>query len=587
MEVQEKGAMGVDEGDAKHDLKSILCSANRDFLIRNNGDQVTVDSLKGKVVGLYFSASWCGPCQRFTPKLVEMYDQLVPDSKFEIVFISGDKDNDSFSSYFLKMPWLAVPFSESETREQLNGLFSVRGIPHFAILNENGEVLTTEGVKIVKEYGAEGYPFDRETIGKFKEQEEEAKRNQSLQSLLVSRARDYVITADGKKVRVSELEGKTIGLYFSLATFKNCVAFTSKLVEVYRSLKEAKKDFEIVMIPLDNDEPSFKEEFERMPWLSLPLQDQLCEKLVRYFELNSLPTVVVIGPEGKTLHSNVTEAIEEHGTKAYPFTPQKFIELQEIEKAKLEAQTLESILVSKDCDFVIRKDSEKIPVHDLVGKTVLIYFSAHWCPPCRAFLPKLIESYQKIQEEGKALEVVFISSDRDQTSFDEFFSSMPWLAIPFGDKRKESLSRLFKVRGIPMLVAIGPTGKTITTNARELIMCHGAEAYPFTEERLKKIEEGHEKMAEGWPKKLKSSLHEDELVLTKRPFFNCDSCNKEGLIWSYYCEDCDFDLHPRCAFDSDHEKKGKTVEVEPENSDVEEKKGGEGWICDGDQCSKK
>ncbi|XP_073280152.1 probable nucleoredoxin 1 [Primulina huaijiensis] len=585
MEGQQKGSLDVDIGDAKHDLKAILCSANRDFLVRNNGDQVTVDSLKGKVVGLYFSASWCGPCQRFTPKLVEVYNQLLPDGKFEIVFVSGDEDNESFSSYFSKMPWLAVPFSESETREKLDDLFSVRGIPHLAILNEEGEVLTTEGVAIVQEYGAEGYPFDPETIGRLKEQEEEAKRNQSLQSLLVSRSRDYLITADGKRVRVAELEGKTVGLYFSLATFKDCLAFTSKLIEVYGSLKQEKSDFEIVLIPLDDDEPSFKEEFGRMPWLSLPVQDQLCEKLVRYFELNTLPTVVVIGPDGKTLHSNVTEAIEEHGTKAYPFTPQKFIELQEIEEAKLEAQTLESILVSKDCDFVIGKDGVKIPVRDLVGKTVLIYFSAHWCPPCRAFLPKLVESYRKIKEQGNALEVVFISSDRDQAAFDEFFSSMPWLAIPFDDKRKESLNRLFKVRGIPMLVAIGPTGKTITTNARELIMCHGAEAYPFTDERLKEIEEGYEKMAEGWPKKLKSVLHEDELDLTKRQFFNCDSCGEEGQIWSYYCEDCDFDLHPRCAFDTD--EKGKIVEVEGENPEVEEKKGGEGWICDGGQCYKK
>lgn len=347
MEGQQKGSSDVDNGDAKHDLKAILCSANRDFLVRNNGDQVTVDSLKGKVVGLYFSASWCGPCQRFTPKLVEVHNQLLPDSKFEIVFVSGDEDNESFSSYFSKMPWLAVPFSESETREKLDVLFSVRGIPHLAILNENGEVLTTEGVTIVQEYGAEGYPFDPETIGKLKEQEEEAKRNQSLQSLLVSRARDYLITADGKRVRVAELEGKTVGLYFSVATFKDCLAFTSKLIEVYESLKEDKNDFEIVMIPLNDDEPSFREEFERMPWLSLPVKDQLCEKLVRYFELNTLPTVVVIGADGKTLHSNVVEAIEEHGAKAYPFSPQKFIELQEIEKAKLEAQTLESILVSK------------------------------------------------------------------------------------------------------------------------------------------------------------------------------------------------------------------------------------------------
>ncbi|PIN25109.1 Thioredoxin, nucleoredoxin [Handroanthus impetiginosus] len=576
------GKREITDGDTRYDLSSILFSSNRDYLIRNNGDQVKADSLNGKIVGLYFSASWCGPCQRFTPNLVEVYNELLQANKFETVFVSGDEDNESFDAYFSKMPWLAIPFSDSETRERLDELFAVSGIPHLVILDQNGKVLTSEGVEVIQEHGAEGYPFSSEQIEKLKKQEEEARRNQSLKSLLVSRARDYVIMADGKKVPVVELEGKIVGLYFVLATFNGCLAFNPKLIEVYKSLREKGENFEIVMVPLDDDEASFKEKFENMPWFSLPLKDKCCAKLVRYFELESLPTLAVIGPDGKTLHSNVVEAIEEHGVKAYPFTPEKFVELEEIEKARREAQTLESILVSEDSDFVIGKDGIKIPVSDLVGKTVLLYFSAHWCPPCRAFLPALMEAYHKINENGNVLEVVFISSDRDQTSFNEFFSKMPWLALPFGDKRKESLSRTFKVRGIPMVVTIGPNGKTVSTEARELIMCHGAEAYPFTSERLKEIEASYEKMAESWPKKVKYPVHDHELILTKHQFFNCDGCGEEGRVWSYYCEDCDFDLHPKCALDEDSkEMKG---EDEGKESVGEEKGPGEGWICDGEMC---
>ncbi|CAD5194114.1 unnamed protein product [Musa acuminata subsp. malaccensis] len=84
-----------------------------------------------------------------------------------------------------------------------------------------------------------------------------------------------------------------------------------------------------------------------------------------------------------------------------------------------------------------------------------------------------------------SFEVVFISSDRDQDSFEEFFSGMPWLALPFGDERRKSLSRTFRVRGIPSLVAIGPTGRTLTKDARNLLTIHGADAYPFSEERIK------------------------------------------------------------------------------------------------------
>ena len=126
---------------------------------------------------------------------------------------------------------------------------------------------------------------------------------------------------------------------------------------------------------------------------------------------------------------------------------------------------------------------------ELVGKNVLLYFSAHWCPPCRAFLPKLVKAYHEIKEKDNTFEIVFISSDRDQSSFDEFFGGMPWLALPFGDERKPFLSRKFKIQGIPAAVAIGPSGKTITKEARQLIAAHGADAYPFTEEHLKHLEE--------------------------------------------------------------------------------------------------
>lgn len=131
-------------------------------------------------------------------------------------------------------------------------------------------------------------------------------------------------------------------------------------MEVYEKLKAKGENFEVVLIPLDDDEESFKEELESIPWLSLPFKDKSNEKLIRYFELSTLPTLVIIGPDGKTLNPNVVEAIEEHGIAAFPFTPEKFAELIEIEKAKEAAQTLESILVSGDQDYVLGKDGVKV-----------------------------------------------------------------------------------------------------------------------------------------------------------------------------------------------------------------------------------
>ncbi|RWR79477.1 putative nucleoredoxin 1 [Cinnamomum micranthum f. kanehirae] len=568
-----------------HDLQSLLSSEGRDFLVRNNGDQVKTADLAGKIIGLYFSASWCGPCRRFTPIFSEVYKELYAQGDFEAVFISGDEDEESFKEYFAKMPWLAIPFSDSTTRDRLNELFDVNGIPHLVILGGNGKVLSDNGVELVREYGVEAFPFSPQKLKEIKEEEEAARRNQSLTTLLVTQTRDFLISNDGNKVLVSEIQGKMVGLYFCFSSHKPCQEFTLKLVEMYNKLKDKGDEFEVVLISLDDDEQSYVEILKSIPFLALPFKDKICEKLARYFELSTIPTLVIIGSDGKTVNSNAAELVEEHGIQAYPFTPEKLEELQEIERKRLESQTLESLLVSGERDFVIGKGGVKVPVSELVGKHILLYFSAHWCPPCRAFLPKLTEVYHEIKAKDPAFELIFISSDRDQGSFDDYFSSMPWLALPFGDERKKFLSRTFKILGIPSLVAIGPTGKTITTEARDLVAVHGSDAYPFTEEHLKVMEAKIEEMAKGWPEKVKHDLHtEHELNLKRQRVYNCDGCGMEGRAWSYYCKECDFDLHPKCALEE--EKKEDDERGENKDGHGHEAATNEGWVCDGDVCKK-
>lgn len=166
---------------------------------------MNIDGIKGKKLGLYFSASWCGPCRHFTPVLIEAYNELLKEGYFEIIFISADEDDESFNGYFSKMPWLAIPFSDKEARDRLDELFEVRGIPHLVILDGNGKVVSDEGVEIIREYGIEAYPFTAERIKEMKEKEEAARREQTLKSVLVSPSRDFVISANRNKVRFSSV----------------------------------------------------------------------------------------------------------------------------------------------------------------------------------------------------------------------------------------------------------------------------------------------------------------------------------------------------------------------------------------------
>ena len=51
-----------------------------------SGKEVDPSSLKGKTVGLYFSAHWCPPCRAFTPSLVKFRDKHAEED-FEIVTV--------------------------------------------------------------------------------------------------------------------------------------------------------------------------------------------------------------------------------------------------------------------------------------------------------------------------------------------------------------------------------------------------------------------------------------------------------------------------------------------------------------------
>lgn len=157
-----------------------------------------VESLKGKNIGLYFSAASCGPCQRFTPQLVQVYNELSSSKAgFEVVFVSGDEDEESFKDYFSKMPWLAVPFSDSQTRDRLDEVFKVRGIPNLVMIDDEGKMVNENGVGAIRSHVAVAYA---EKMREVKEEEDRARREQTLTSVLVTPSRDFVISRDGTKV---------------------------------------------------------------------------------------------------------------------------------------------------------------------------------------------------------------------------------------------------------------------------------------------------------------------------------------------------------------------------------------------------
>jgi nucleoredoxin len=91
----------------------------------------------------------------------------------------------------------------------------------------------------------------------------------------------------------------------------------------------------------------------------------------------------------------------------------------------------------------------------------MLYFSAHWCPPCRRFTPMLIQLYKKIKAEHN-MELIFCSLDREEDEYKEYISDMPWLCLPFKAPEAQTMARKYKASGIPHLVVLDGSGTVIT-----------------------------------------------------------------------------------------------------------------------------
>ena len=100
---------------------------------------------KKKLIGLYFSARWCGPCRKFTPELVEYYNRVTPaHPELEIIFVSGDRSAPAMEAYMrdMQMPWPAVHFDKLATKEPLRA-YAGAGIPCLVIIDAaTGQVVS-------------------------------------------------------------------------------------------------------------------------------------------------------------------------------------------------------------------------------------------------------------------------------------------------------------------------------------------------------------------------------------------------------------------------------------------------------------
>lgn len=311
---------------------------------------------------------------------------------------------------------------------------------------------------------------------------------------------DTLVSKNGNHAPTAEvLSGKSVvALYFSAHWCPPCRGFTPVLADAYVKHLQA-QGVEIVFVSLDQNDAAFKSYFKTMPWLAVPYAARNVKKaLGEKYRVTGIPSLILLnGSDGSLLSADGRAKVsgDPTGQKWLPKAASSNAPVKPAAAAAVPSAALasggglaavlgtEPLLSSDGASLVSLADVVKAGT-PLVG----LYFSAHWCGPCRAFTPQLVTFVEMLAEEGVDFPIIFGSSDSDAQGFADYFATMGgFSAFPFGDTRVERLKKQYEVSGLPWLVVLDATTGKLVLNEADTDVPQGSQAYDRWRKMAKQV----------------------------------------------------------------------------------------------------
>jgi len=104
----------------------------------SEGEHITLEDLRGKVVLLDFWGTWCPPCVESVPELRNLHKRYSKEPNFVIIGISSDSDEEEWREFTVKNKMIWPQYRDKDHR--ILRAFGIRAFPTYILIDHEGIV---------------------------------------------------------------------------------------------------------------------------------------------------------------------------------------------------------------------------------------------------------------------------------------------------------------------------------------------------------------------------------------------------------------------------------------------------------------